>query len=184
MWMRGTALLLTMAVLACGSDGAGDADVAPPPAATSTAPVSGAAADVRLTRASFERWMSAVEALMIAAQSDPAVARDVEVDGDESAEQAAARLRANPRIASVLRDNGFTPEQYVGMMMNMIGAMFAQGALEAGQITELPAEVNEADVQFIADNKEWIQERWERIQALAPEGSNDDDYDAGEDEGR
>jgi hypothetical protein len=159
-------------LLGCGGDSADDpapatADEPAAPAATAASSMSvDESADVRLTRDRFERWVATLEELNRVARTDPAIADAIGTDSNESMEEAAERMKAHPEIVTALRSHGFTPESYNGFMSNMIYAMGAHSARQAGQ--ELPGTypVNEEDVEFIAANQAWVQEQWRRVEQL------------------
>lgn len=68
---------------------------------------------------------------------------------NEDAKQYAAWLQASPKLREVIEASGLTTEQFAGTGDRLLDAMMAQGAVEAGQLKEIPEGIDAADVEFV-----------------------------------
>ena len=158
-----TTLRLSACLLIAASLGACDKSEPPAPAAPASeaaapastdapaveenaAPTATDASTVTLTMDKAEAYVQALKNL-----------RDLGVDSvavepGETTAQFEARLASVPQVSAAIEDAGMSVSEFARFGDVFIGAVMAQGAIEAGQM-QAPPEGLEAAVEFVAQHK-------------------------------
>lgn len=167
-----SALAAVLALPAAGCGGSADNPAGRRAAAAEVnAPDGGVEAspgNYHLTRNKLERWVGVMEELAEVVRRDPGVGPRLGIHADEDLDGAAQRIARTPAARQVIEDAGLTVEEYLTINLALFQAILAHGALEAGQLHEIPAGVNRANVEFVAANRDFVDGISRRLRALDP----------------
>lgn len=109
-----------------------------------------------LTMASVEAFFAAQPRLAAAVEADPSL--DPAMDAsEEDAGAFARRLEAAPALREAITGSGISVHDYARTSEQLMGALLAQGALDAGLLTELPDGISTRNVEFVRTHKAEIQ---------------------------
>ena len=97
-------------------------------------------------------------------QKNPALDDATSMNGNENAEQFAARLRANPQVATAIAKAGLTPEEFARTGEALLGGMMTAGALESGALKRIPDGIDPQHVAFAQQNKAALAQRMKALQ--------------------
>jgi hypothetical protein len=75
-----------------------------------------------------------------------------------------ARIRKFPPMQQALQREGMTPREYAKFWLSFIQASFAHGMQKSGMLKQLPADVNAANVKFVAEHEAEIQAMMKELQ--------------------
>ncbi|HEX5580881.1 MAG TPA: hypothetical protein VFX39_04835 [Gemmatimonadaceae bacterium] len=191
------ALLLPAFLLALASTaacGGGDADAPRTGASTGAATASARGGDDtdsdmaeitgrRLDRAEVERWFQAQRNVYEAMRRDPAVAQQLEADGasdasDISLDDLEDRFEAVPAVRSAIEAAGIKTRDFGVILLALAQASAANAALEMGASRDsvlARTGVQPANLDFVRDNKAWLERLQAEMAALAPKDVDDED---------
>lgn len=152
---------LVLALAACNkpadtatasADVATAATVAAAPAADATvaqAPADAGSIDTyELTMDNIHAMMKAQVALAAAEKADPTLDSAMNISEEDDA-QYVARLESTPKVRAAIEATGMSVRDYAYTAQSLVGTMMAVGAVEAGLVKEIPAEVNPRNVEFV-----------------------------------
>ena len=77
-----------------------------------------------------------------------------------------ARIRKYPPMQQALQREGMAPREYAKFWLAFIQASFAHGMQKSGMLKQLPADVNAANVKFIADHEAEITAMMKELEGL------------------
>ena len=127
-----------------------------------------------LSMDNLTRWMDVMVTLQPVAKSHPEALNALEIDADkeESLDQLAKKISAEPALVDAMAKHGFTPRQFVLEEMvlfqaSMAAAMMPAGANEAELAHK--AHVNPANVAFVRQHKDEIEAMQKKY---APQGGD------------
>ncbi|HSR65959.1 MAG TPA: hypothetical protein VLM17_10220 [Xanthomonadaceae bacterium] len=156
---------MTAALAACNKSGpaatttapadapAASASAAPAPEAVATdAPAADDTAPVSLDMGKVKAWVQAQKNLAALEKADPALDSAQNIS-EENTTQYVARLEANAKIRAAIESAGLSVRDYARIGDTLIGAMMAQGAVEAGQLKKIPDGIDPAAVDFVKQHK-------------------------------
>jgi hypothetical protein len=169
-------LSLIVALAACTkpADPAPAADAAAPQATTSAAPaastVAQAPADTGessdgyvLTMDNVDAMLAAQKHLAAAEQADPSLDSAMNASEEDGA-QYAARLEATPALRDAIAKAGMTTRDYAMTSESLIAAMMTQGAIEAGQLKDIPDGIDPQTVEFVREHKAELDAKFKALQ--------------------
>lgn len=116
-----------------------------------------------LTRNNVDAFFDAQPLLAAAGDADPSLDPAMDLSG-EDAEQFAARLQATPALRDAIARAGLSTRDYARTSEQLLGALMAQGALDAGLLQELPEGVSRRNVDFVRTHKAQIEARLQSLQ--------------------
>jgi hypothetical protein len=157
-------LLILAALAACNKNAPAATDAATPASAATTteaaAPAQSAtpagspdAAPVTLTMERVTSYTNALKSIAAAQKADPEMGDVAQDLSEEDSAQYTARLEADPKLRAAIEAAGLSVREFVGIGDTLLGAMMAQGALEAGQLKTLPEGIDPASVEFVKQHK-------------------------------
>jgi hypothetical protein len=160
--------LLAVLLAACSPDAtpaqathaAVPADPGVPPA---TADAGSDHGEYPLTRANVDAFFDAQPLLAAASDADPSLDPAMDLS-EEDADQFAARLQATPALRDAIARAGLSTRDYARTSEQLLGALMAQGALDAGLLQELPEGVSRRNVDFVRTHKAQIEARLQSLQ--------------------
>jgi hypothetical protein len=114
----------------------------------------------------IQRWAQANLSLSRLAQSDPELARSMQSEAAPG-EHPVDRIERHPEAVRILRENGFSPRQFVVTSVSLMQAMMVAGAMDQNPDMEVPAEVNPANVEVVRRNEAEIQRLFMQMQMEA-----------------
>ncbi|WP_133478499.1 hypothetical protein [Cognatilysobacter segetis] len=156
-------LLVTCALVACSKT-----EPATPASGTDSAPGAQAAAEpqkaapaaddahVALDMGKVKSWIEAQKNLAAAEKGDPSLDAAQNIS-EEDGPKYIARLEASPKIRAAIEAAGLSVRDYANITETLIGAMMAQGAVEAGQLKTIPDGIDPASVEFVKQHGAEIQ---------------------------
>lgn len=166
------AVLVVVSVAACNKPAA-DAPAAPaastvaPPAAPATVAAAQTQGDIDtfdLTMDNVDRMLKAQVAIGAAAKADPTLDPAMNISEENDA-QYVARLEATPALKHAIESAGMSVHDYAYTAQSLVGTMMAVGAVEAGQLKEIPEGVNPRNAEFIKAHGAEIQKKMEALGA-------------------
>ncbi|MCC8363977.1 hypothetical protein LK996_12935 [Lysobacter sp. A6] len=159
---------MTIALAACAKTETPAADAtasnatAAAPAAP-TAPVApeapaAPAGDIELTMAKVDAWLAASKNLAIAEQSDASLDSAMNASEEDSAKYA-ARLEATPKLREAIEEAGMSTRDYALTSEALVSTLMAVGAVDAGLVKEIPAEIHPQHVEFVKAHRAEIEKK-------------------------
>ena len=159
-------LLMTAVLAACDkSEPAASGSTATPAAApatpaadetasapAATAPAADDTVHVTLDMGKVHAWMQAQKNLAAAEKADPKLDAAQNVSEEDLA-QYTARLEASPAMRTAIESAHLSVGEFARIGDTLLGAMMAQGALEAGQLKTIPDGIDPAAVEFVKQHK-------------------------------
>ena len=160
-------LLMTAALAACDkSEPAASTSTATPAAApatpaadapasqepATTAPATDDTAPVALDMGKVNAWMQAQKNLAAAEKADPELDAAQNIS-EENLAQYTARLEASPAMRTAIESAHLSVSEFARIGDTLLGAMMAQGAIEAGQLKTIPDGIDPAAVEFVKQHK-------------------------------
>lgn len=156
-------VLMTCALVACSKS-------APttPTSASDTAPSAQAApesqkatpaadgAHVVLDMGKVTAWVQAQKNLAAAIKGDPSLDAAQNIS-EEDTPKYIARMEASPKMRAAIEAAGLSVRDYANITETLMGAMMAQGAVEAGQLKAIPDGIDPASVEFVKQHNAEIQ---------------------------
>jgi len=172
--------VLLLSLAACNKPAEPAADAAAPaatttaPAATIAAPTADATATQApaaagsidtfdLTMANVEGMMRAQVGLAAAVKADPTLDPAMNISEENDA-QYVARLESTPALRAAIEKSGMSVHDYAYTAQSLVATMMAVGAVEAGQLKDIPEGVNPRNVEFVKAH------RAELEKMMQPEG--------------
>ena len=154
---------LVLALAACNKPA--DTATAPADAATvaSAATVVAPAADATVAQAPAEAgsidtfdltmdnihgMMTAQMAIGAAVKADPTLDPAMNISEENDA-QFVARLESTPALKAAIESSGMSVHDYAYTAQSLVATMMAVGAVEAGQLKDIPEGVNPRNVEFV-----------------------------------
>ena len=139
----------------------------PAPATTATAsdagdaqapaPAAGDSIDnFELTMANVDAWMHAQKALGEAVKKDPSLDPGMNISEENDA-QYVARLDASPAMKAAIESAGMSVHDYAYTSQSLVATLMAVGAVEAGQLKDMPEGVNPRNVEFVKAHRAEIE---------------------------
>ena len=164
-------LAVTLALAACAktetpatdataSNATAVAPAAPTAPVAPEAPVAPAAsaADVELTMAKVDAWFAASKNLAIAEQSDASLDSAMNASEEDGAKYA-ARLEATPKLREAIEEAGMSTRDYALTSEALVSTLMAVGAVDAGLLKEIPAEIDPQHVEFVKQHRAEIEKK-------------------------
>ena len=150
---------LVLALAACNKSAdtataSADVPTAATVAANADAPVAQPPADAgsidtyELTMDNVHAMMKAQVALAAAEKADPTLDSAMNISEENDA-QYVARLESTPKVRAAIEAAGMSVRDYAYTAQSLVGTMMAVGAVEAGQLKEIPEGVNPRNVEFV-----------------------------------
>ena len=149
---------LVLALAACNKSA--DTATASADVATATATVAAAATVAQapadagsidtydLTMDNVHAMMKAQVALAAAEKADPTLDSAMNISEENDA-QYVARLESTPKVRAAIETAGMSVRDYAYTAQSLVGTMMAVGAVEAGQLKDIPEGVNPRNVEFV-----------------------------------
>jgi len=160
------ALVLVLAACARPAENAAPASASAAAPATAEMPAAQAAATdtaaidsidrFELTMANVDAWMHAQKALGEAVKKDPSLDPAMNIS-EESDAQYVARLEASPAMKAAIESAGMSVRDYAYTSQSLVATLMAVGAVEAGQLKEIPEGINPRNVDFIKAHRAEIE---------------------------
>lgn len=123
-----------------------------PTAPATTAPTADDTAPVALDMGKVHAWIQAQKNLAAAEKADPKLDAAQNIS-EENLTQYAARLEADKTIRTAIESAGLSVKEFARIGDTLLGAMMAQGAIEAGQLKKIPDGIDPAAVEFVKQHK-------------------------------
>jgi hypothetical protein len=101
-----------------------------------------------LTMDNVHAMMKAQVALAAAEKADPTLDSAMNISEENDA-QYVARLESTPKVRAAIEAAGMSVRDYAYTAQSLVGTMMAVGAVEAGQLKEIPEGVNPRNVEFV-----------------------------------
>lgn len=157
-------LALVSLLAACAQSEAPAATTAASAASSAPAQAAAAAGELSatnhvLTTANVDAFFAIQRNFAVAIQADPELDPAMNISEEDTATYA-ARLEATPALRAAITQQGISVREYAMTSEALLGALMAQGALDAGLLQELPEGLNPQHVEFVRTNKA-------RIEAMA-----------------
>lgn len=156
-------VLLTCALVACTktepTTPASSTDTAPGARAASEPQKAAPAADdahVALDMGKVKSWIEAQKNLAAATNADPSLDPAQNIS-EEDGPKYVARLEASPKMRAAIEAAGLSVRDYAYISETLIGAMMAQGAVEAGHLKTIPDGIDPAAVEFVKQHDSELQ---------------------------
>ena len=111
-----------------------------------------------LTMANVDAWMHAQKALGEAVKKDPSLDPAMNISEENDA-QYVARLEASPALKAAIESAGMSVRDYAYTSQSLVATLMAVGAVEAGQLKEIPEGINPRNVDFIKAHRAEIEAR-------------------------
>ena len=96
--------------------------------------------------------MKAQVALAAATKADPTLDPAMNISEENDA-QYVARLSSTPALKAAIESSGMSVHDYAYTAQSLVATMMAVGAVEAGQLKEIPEGVNPRNVDFVKAHK-------------------------------
>ena len=123
------------------------------PADTANAPAEAGSIDTYdLTMENVHAMMKAQVALAAAEKADPTLDAAMNISEENDA-QYVARLESTPAIRAAIQAAGMSVHDYAYTAQSLVATMMAVGAVEAGQLKDIPEGVNPRNVEFVKTHK-------------------------------
>lgn len=143
-------VLLTCALVACTKT-----EPTTPASSTDTAPAADDA-HVALDMGKVKSWIEAQKNLAAATNADPSLDPAQNIS-EEDGPKYVARLEASPKMRAAIEAAGLSVRDYAYISETLIGAMMAQGAVEAGHLKTIPDGIDPAAVEFVKQHDSELQ---------------------------
>jgi hypothetical protein len=111
-----------------------------------------------LTMANIDAWMHAQKALGAAVKKDPSLDPAMNISEENDA-QYVARLEASPAMKAAIESAGMSVHDYAYTSQSLVATLMAVGAVEAGQLKEIPEGVNPRNVEFVKAHRAEIESK-------------------------
>jgi hypothetical protein len=168
------ALVIALAACAKPADTTPAQDAAPiatavaaPAATVAAAPASesdaGSIDTFDLTMDNVERMMAAQVALGAAVKADPSLDPAMNISEENDA-QYVARLESTPALRAAIEKSGMSVRDYAYTSQSLVATMMAVGAVQAGQLKEIPEGVNPRNVEFVKAHSAEIEAKMKALQ--------------------
>ena len=129
----------------------------PSPAQPAAASASVGSIDTfELTMANVDAWMHAQKALGEAVKKDPSLDPAMNISEENDA-QYVARLEASPAMKAAIESAGMSVRDYAYTSQSLVATLMAVGAVEAGQLKEIPEGINQRNVDFVKAHRAEIE---------------------------
>ena len=116
-----------------------------------------------LTMDNVHAMMKAQVALAAAEKADPTLDSAMNIS-EETDAQYVARLESTPKVRAAIEAAGMSVHDYAYTAQSLVATMMAVGAVEAGQLKDIPDGVNPRNVEFVKAH------RAELEKMMQPEG--------------
>ncbi|TDK27403.1 hypothetical protein E2F46_04230 [Luteimonas aestuarii] len=162
--MKPAPVLFLVLLLAACSPASSPAQATQSAAATGNAAASTQAeeAGFLLTRGNVDAFFNAQPLLAAAVEDDPSLDPAMDLS-EEDAAAFAARLEASPALRGAIARAGLSTHDYARTSEQLLGALMAQGAMDAGLLQDLPEGISRRNVEFVRTHRAEIDAR---VQAL------------------
>ena len=111
-----------------------------------------------LTMANVDAWMHAQKALGEAVKKYPSLDPAINISEENDA-QYVARLDASPEMKAAIESAGMSVRDYAYTSQSLVATLMAVGAVEAGQLKEIPEGINPRNVDFVKAHRAEIEAR-------------------------
>jgi len=140
--------------------------VAPAAAATvSQAPADAGSIDTfDLTMDNVDRMLRAQVALGAATKADPSLDPAMNISEENDA-QFVARLESTPALKAAIESAGMSVRDYAYTSQSLVATMMAVGAVQAGQLKDIPEGVNPRNVEFMKAHQAEIEQKMRALGA-------------------
>jgi hypothetical protein len=109
-----------------------------------------------LTMANVDAWMHAQKALGEAVKKDPSLDPAMNVSEENDA-QYVARLEASPAMKAAIESAGMSVHDYAYTSQSLVATLMVVGAVEGGQLKDIPEGVNPRNVDFVKAHRAEIE---------------------------
>jgi len=109
-----------------------------------------------LTMPNVDAWMRAQKALGEAVKKDPSLDPAMNISEENDA-QYVARLEASPAMKAAIESARMSVHDYAYTSQSLVATLMAVGAVEAGQLKEIPEGVNPRNVDFVKAHRAEIE---------------------------
>ena len=142
------------------------ATVAPAAAATvSQAPADAGSIDTfDLTMDNVDKMLRAQVALGAATKADPSLDPAMNISEENDA-QFVARLESTPALKAAIESAGMSVRDYAYTSQSLVATMMAVGAVQAGQLKDIPEGVNPRNVEFMKAHQAEIEQKMRALGA-------------------
>ena len=180
--LRNVLVLLLALVPAAACDRGADAGAESAGTAATRADVDAEVAEItgyRLRMDEVERWYQAQRNVYEAMRKNPALAEQLESDGDDpSLDELEARFGAVPEVRRAIEAAGLEVRDFVVIVFTLAQAGVANAAVEMGASRDsvlARTGVEPANLDFVREHKAELERMRAEVEALAPDETAEDD---------